>query len=90
MSKKVEVSVITIAKNQRELDNLKNILKKQTFRNFEFIVSTKKGIPQSMNDVIERAKGDIIVVTESDAIPLRDTWLEEMVKAVKENNKKQS
>jgi glycosyltransferase involved in cell wall biosynthesis len=82
-----EVSVITIAKSQREVQKLKAELGKQTFRDFEFVVSTKKGIPQAMNDAIERATGKIIVVTESDALPMTSTWLEEMVSAVKKYNK---
>lgn len=85
-----EVSVITIAKNERELEPLKRLLAKQTFKNFEFVTSTKKGIPQAMNDAVNKAKGEIIVVTESDALPLTNKWLEEMVKAVKEHNKKDS
>ncbi len=82
-----EISVITIAKNERELEPLKKVLKKQTFKNFEFVTSTKKGIPQAMNDAVSKAKGEIIVVTESDALPLTNRWLEEMVKAVKQFNK---
>jgi glycosyltransferase involved in cell wall biosynthesis len=85
-----EVSVIAIAKNQRELESLKKALSRQTFKNFEFVTSTKKGIPQAMNDAISKANGDIIVVTESDALPLTNKWLEEMVKAVKENNSNDS
>ena len=85
-----EVSVITIAKNDSELFNLKKALRKQTFKDFEFVYSTKKGIPQAMNDAIERARGKIIVVTESDALPLTNKWLEEMVNAVKKYNKNDS
>lgn len=82
-----EVSVIAIAKRVSELDPLRKALSKQTFKDFELLTSTRKGIPQAMNDAITRANGSIIVVTESDAIPLTNTWLEEMVKAVKEQNR---
>jgi hypothetical protein len=82
-----EVSVIALAKNLRELEPLRKALARQTFRDYEFVTSTKKGIPQAMNDAISKANGSIIVVTESDAMPMTNTWLEEMVKAVKENNK---
>jgi GT2 family glycosyltransferase len=82
-----EVSVVSIAKNESELSDLRNVLSKQTFKDFEFIFSTKRGIPQAWNDVIARAKGKIIVVTESDALPLQNTWLQEMVAAVKKYNR---
>ncbi len=82
-----EVSVVSIAKNEREFKKLKEMLRKQTFRDFKFIFSNKKGIPQAWNDAIEQAKGKIIVVTESDSLPLQKTWLEEMVKAVKKHNR---
>jgi glycosyltransferase involved in cell wall biosynthesis len=81
------ISVIAIAKNEKDLKSLKNALKKQTFKDFEFVYSTKKGIPQAWNDAIEKAKGEIIVVTESDSLPLKNTWLEEMVNAVKKYNR---
>ena len=83
----MKVSVIAIAKRNSELDNLKKALSKQTFKDYEFITSDKRGIPQAMNDAIEKANGEIIIVTESDAIPLTNTWLEEMVSAVKSQNK---
>lgn len=81
-----EVSVVTIARRESDLLELKKVLKSQTFKNFEFLYSTKKGIPQSLNDVIDKANGEIIIVTESDALPMTNTWLEEMVKAVKKYN----
>lgn len=84
----MEVSVVSIAKKENELAPLKKILKKQTFKDFEFVYSTKKGIPHAWNDAISRAKGKIIVITESDATPLTNTWLEEMINEVKKNNKK--
>ena len=37
--------------------------------------------------MINRARGEIIVVTESDALPLNNKWLEEMVNAVKKYNR---
>ena len=82
-----EVSVVTIARRESELGKLRQALKRQTFRDFEFVYSTKRGIPEAMNDAIQKAKGKIIVVTESDALPMSDTWLEEMVRAVKKYNK---
>jgi GT2 family glycosyltransferase len=78
-------SVITIARNERDLDNLKSHLSGQRFRDFEFVFSTKGTIPEAWNDAITRSKGDFLVFTESDAWPLQDTWLEEINDRVREN-----
>ncbi|MFH1473796.1 MAG: glycosyltransferase family A protein [Candidatus Aenigmatarchaeota archaeon] len=83
-----KVSVVSIAKRERELDQLKKALRKQTYKNFEFVFSTKRGIPNAWNDAIGRAKGDIIIITESDCLPLNNKWLEEMVRAIKKTDKK--
>jgi len=83
-----EVSIISIAKNESEFIRLKEALKRQTFRNWEFVYSTKKGIPQAWNDAIKKTKGKIIIVTESDAFPLTNNWIKDMVKAVKKNGPK--
>jgi glycosyltransferase involved in cell wall biosynthesis len=83
-----ETSVICIAKNANEVKSLKAALKKQTYRNFEFVFSDKKGIPQAWNDAISRANGKIMIITESDAMPLDKKWLELMVKAVKKHGRK--
>ncbi len=78
-------SVISIARHTRELENLKNHLAKQRFRDFEFVCSTKGTIPEAWNDAITRSKGDFLVFTESDAWPLQDTWLDEINQVVREN-----
>lgn len=80
---KPEVSVITIAKDRGELKPLIEALKQQTFKDWEFVYSTKKGIPQAWNDATQRAKGKIFIITESDALPLNNKWLKEMVHEVK-------
>jgi glycosyltransferase involved in cell wall biosynthesis len=82
-----EVSVITIAKREEDLAGLRKSLKSQTFKDFEFIYSTKRGIPQAWNEVIDMAKGKIIIVTESDAMPLTNRWLEDMVASLKRYNR---
>ena len=78
-----ETSVVCIAKNESELRELKNALKRQTYRDFELVTSSKKGIPAAWNDAFSRAKGKYIVVTESDALPMNDEWLAQMVKSIK-------
>ncbi|MEM3739761.1 MAG: glycosyltransferase [Candidatus Korarchaeum sp.] len=74
-----KVSVVSIAKSEAEFKRLEEILRKQTFKDFEFITSTKGSIPEAWNDALSRAKGEIIVFIESDAFPLNDNWLEEIV-----------
>ncbi len=80
-----KISVISIAKNEDELNALKDALSKQTYKDFEFIVSTKGTIPEAWNDAISRAKGEFLVFTESDASPLNETWLEEISKHLEKN-----
>ncbi|MEM4832022.1 MAG: glycosyltransferase [Sulfolobales archaeon] len=74
-----KVSVISIAKHEAEFERLKKALEMQTFKDFEFITSTKGSIPEAWNDALSRAKGEIIVFIESDAFPLNERWLEEIV-----------
>ncbi|MEM0232723.1 MAG: glycosyltransferase [Candidatus Nezhaarchaeales archaeon] len=74
-----KVSVISIAKHETEFERLKKALEMQTFKDFEFITSTKGSIPEAWNDALSRAKGEIIVFIESDAFPLNERWLEEIV-----------
>jgi len=83
-----KVSIVSIAKNESEFSMLKEKLKKQTFKDWEFVYSTKKGIPQAWNEAIKKAKGKIIIITESDALPLSRNWIKDMVKAVKKNGSK--
>lgn len=74
--------MISIAKSEEEFERLKRALERQTFRDFEFITSTKGSIPEAWNDAISKAlsKGcEILVFTESDAFPLNEHWLEEAV-----------
>lgn len=80
-----KISVISIAKQEEELENLIKSLKKQTFKDFELIISTKGTIPEAWNDAISRASGEYFVFTESDATPLNNLWLEEIVKFAKKN-----
>jgi glycosyltransferase involved in cell wall biosynthesis len=74
-----KISVISIAKRETDFEKLKEALAKQTFKDFEFITSTKRTIPQAWNDALSKAKGEIIVFTETDAIPLNNNWLDEIV-----------
>ena len=79
------ISVITIAKKEEDLIELRQCLSNQTFKDFEFVFSTKGTIPEAWNDAIIKAKGDYIIFTESDAQPLHDNWLEEISKFLEKN-----
>jgi len=79
-----KVSVICIAKSDEEFERLRDRLSQQTFKDFELVVSTAPSIPAAWNECLSRASGEILVFTESDAYPLYDTWLEEIVRKVEE------
>lgn len=74
-----KVSVISIAKSETEFERLRKALDRQTFKDFEFITSIKGSIPEAWNDALSRAKGEILVFIESDAFPLNEHWLEEII-----------
>lgn len=80
-----KISVISIAKDESELISLKEALSKQTCKDFEFVMSTKGTIPEAWNDAISRAKGEFLVFTESDALPLNNKWLEEISNHLEKN-----
>lgn len=74
-----KISVISIAKDEKSFSRLNEALKNQTYHDFEFVTSTKGTISQAWNDAISRSKGEILVFTESDAFPLNNSWLEEII-----------
>jgi hypothetical protein len=80
-----KISVISIAKTEEELEPLRKMLSTQSYQDFEFISSTKGTIPEAWNDAISRAKGEYLVFTESDAMPLNNQWLEEISSNLKKN-----
>ncbi|MFH1721040.1 MAG: glycosyltransferase [Candidatus Altiarchaeota archaeon] len=84
MSEKRKVSVVSIAKRQEEFEPLKKALKEQSYRDFEFVTSTKGTIPEAWNDAVSRAKGDIIVFTETDAFPVNEHWLKDLISEMKD------
>lgn len=80
-----KITVICIAKKEEDLEKLHKSMAKQTFKDFELVTSTKGTIPEAWNDAISRAKGEILVFTESDAVPLNERWLEEIAKLARKN-----
>jgi GT2 family glycosyltransferase len=79
-----KLSIISIAKNDGEFRSLRTALANQTFRDFEFLTSTKPSIPEAWNDATAKAKGEFLVFTESDALPFDNCWLEDIVAHAKE------
>lgn len=71
------VSVVILSKSPPE--SLINQLNSQTYKNFEIIAATEKGIVTAMNKALERAKGEIFVRIDDD-VELPEGWLEELVK----------
>lgn len=51
---------------------------KQTYRDFEILIATEKGIVNAMNIALNKAKGDIFVRIDDD-VDLPPRWLEELV-----------
>lgn len=51
----------------------------QTYKDFELIFATEKGIVSAMNKALTKAKGDIFVRIDDD-VSLPPKWLEELVK----------
>lgn len=70
------LSVVTIGRSEDEIDRLREHLREQTYDDYEFVYSTEPGIPQAWNDALSRARGSIVVFTETDARPVFDDWLE--------------
>ena len=53
-------------------------LKNQTFKNFEVIIASEKGIVNAMNCALEKARGEIFVRIDDDVI-LPPEWLVELI-----------
>ncbi len=76
------VSVISIALHHEEFEPICDCLKKQTYQDYEFIGEAGGSIPEAWNRAIRRARGEILVFTETDARALNEYWLDEMVSGV--------
>ena len=79
---KPKVSVVSIALIAEEFKPLIEGLKLQTFQDYEFVGEAGGSIPEAWNRAIHRSQGEIVVLTETDARPVDDRWLEEMVTGV--------
>jgi rhamnosyltransferase len=57
-------------------DNTVEIAKEYKIDKYINIPEGKFSHPKSLNDAIEKASGDLIVITNGHAVPYRDDWLE--------------
>jgi glycosyltransferase involved in cell wall biosynthesis len=80
-----KVSIITIALKPEEFNPVLAHLSKQTYQDFEFIGEAGGSIPSAWNRAIKRARGEILVFTETDAQPINEYWLDEMVNEVSDS-----
>jgi GT2 family glycosyltransferase len=79
----MKVSVVLIARSENELKDVLKDLKKQSYRNFEVIkVIGEMKIPEAWNEGIRKARGNIILFTESD-VRLPKDWVRKMINLVK-------
>lgn len=82
----MKISIVFAAKTESEAQTLIDILEKQEHDyDVEFCYSTEGTIPQAVNKAIEMAKGEILIFTETDAKPVSNTWLKNMVESAKKN-----
>jgi hypothetical protein len=78
------VSVLTTCRRPEDAEKLKELLGRQTFKDFEIVVTHDPTIPDGWNSAMDKAKGDILVFVETDCVPT-DNWLEQLVGEVEDN-----
>jgi glycosyltransferase involved in cell wall biosynthesis len=78
------VSVLSTCKRPEDATALKEALERQTFRDFELILTHDTTIPDGWNSAIDKARGEILVFVETDCVPT-DNWLEQLVGEVEDN-----
>lgn len=74
-----QVSLITIAKNDEQIEGLRQALSRQTWQDFELISSTGSTSPEAWTSALRRASGNILVFLDVDARPVDERWLGELV-----------
>ena len=79
MTSQPHVSIVTIGLEDKEIEVVRESMAAQTFDDIEVVGSTKEGIPSAWNQALSEASGELYVFTETDAMPIRDDWLERIV-----------
>lgn len=83
-SRSPKVSVLVTAKDPQELKAKVLELKRQDHPNFEVVATLGGTIAQGYNRAIRRAKGEILVFTETDVAPLSRSWLRRLAAHVRD------
>ena len=78
-----KVSVLITARDPRALQAKIRELKKQDYPNFEIVATLGGTVTEGYNRAIRRAKGEILVFTETDVVPLSRSWLSGLVTQVR-------
>jgi hypothetical protein len=80
------LSIVTIARDEEELDEWRQRLSTQTFDDYEVCYSTADGIAKAWNESLAQANGRIVLFTETDTYPIHDDWLETVVERYSEED----
>ncbi len=77
------VSILVTARDPQELKAKVQELRRQQYPTFEIVATLGGSIAQGYNRAIRRAKGAIVVFTETDTVPMTRTWLRDLVAQVR-------
>lgn len=72
------VTVVILTSGSKDLTSLMNALNAQTFKDFEIIHATEKGIVPAMNAALDRANGEIFVRIDDD-VEILPSWLGNLI-----------
>ncbi len=78
-----KVSVLVTAKDPAALFAKVRQLKQQDYPSFEVVATLGGTITNGYNQAIRRAKGTVVVFTETDVVPFNRSWLRELVSQVR-------
>ena len=73
------ISVVVIAREREECAGIERALARQSYRDFEIVTEIGGTIPEAWNRAISRARGQFLIFTETDARPLDDDWLQQLL-----------
>jgi len=82
----IKVSIVFAAKTDKEAQELINILDKQEHDyDIEYCYSTEGGIAEAVNKSLDMATGKYVLFTETDARPVDNFWIKNMVESAEKN-----
>jgi len=86
MKEKISVIMPIYKPDEKVLEKVKEMLKKQTIKPFEIIENWDMPEIISINTGIKKAKGDFIVILEQDCVPENEFWLERLIAPLKDKS----